>query len=46
MLTSSGVLAWDSLGNTYMAVASHGFPGAEAYHPHSVGRGIGELIME
>lgn len=47
MLTSSGVLVRDRMGNKYMTVASHGFPeGSRVYHPHGGGREVGEPIME
>ncbi|KAJ5609271.1 hypothetical protein N7528_009838 [Penicillium herquei] len=50
MLTSSGVLVKDRIGNEYMTVAAHGFPGypfdGNVYHPHFPGTVVGEVIME
>ncbi|OJJ42911.1 hypothetical protein ASPZODRAFT_161911 [Penicilliopsis zonata CBS 506.65] len=47
MLTSSGVLVKDRLGNQYLTVASHGLPeGAKVLQPSNEGREIGELVME
>lgn len=48
--TSAGVLVRDSVGNTFMTAASHGFPsewGTTIYHPSpNGGLSIGELVME
>jgi len=47
VLTSSGVLVKDRLGNQYMTVASHGFPfGDKVFHPLAGQREIGKVIME
>ncbi|KAJ5701057.1 hypothetical protein N7488_008605 [Penicillium malachiteum] len=50
MLTSSGVLVKDRIGNEYMTVAAHGFPGhpydGNVYHPYFPGQVVGEVIME
>jgi hypothetical protein len=48
LLTSSGVLVEDGIGNKYMTVASHGFPYGEAvFHPcASLGKCIGKVIAE
>lgn len=47
LLTSSGILVEDAIGNKFMTVASHGFPnGTTVYHPNACGRRIGEIIME
>lgn len=48
--TTTGVLVRDQVGNKFMTVASHGFPGecgTDVTHPLPAGgRSIGELIME
>lgn len=48
--TSSGVMVRDALGQTYMTIAAHGFPGYpftnKVYHPSSRGKEIGEVIVE
>lgn len=48
--TSSGVMVRDALGQTYMTVAAHGFPGYpftnKVYHPNSRGKEIGEVGFE
>jgi hypothetical protein len=47
VLTSSGVLVRDRLGNQYMTVASHGFPfGDKVFHPLAAHREIGQVIMK
>ena len=49
LLTSSGVLVQDRLGDQYMTVSAHGFPSATdtaVYHPTAEGKQIGQLLSK